>query len=132
MLLNNKGWSLKEMLLLSCIILIAVFVAAVMVNNLYKGLDLTINNNSSSSNNQSSENKYKTIEKNLMNAAKNYARENELDEEDFIYSDTLIEEGYLTLSKMTNDDDICDGYVEKRKTTYKSYISCASYETDGY
>lgn len=126
MFLNNRGWGLKEMLLLSSIILVAVFVAAIMINNLYKDLDITLNGNTSTKEN------YTTIERNLLNAAKKYARENELDDDDFIYSDNLIDEGYLTLSKMTTNDDVCDGYVEKKNTSYKAYISCASYETDGF
>lgn len=130
MSLNNRGWGLKEMLLLSSIILVAVFVAAIMINNLYKDLDITLKGNTST--NQNTKENYTTIERNLLNAAKKYARENELEEEDFIYSDTLVDEGYLTLSKMTANDDVCDGYVEKKNTSYKAYISCSSYETDGY
>ena len=133
--LNNKGWGLKEMILLSCVILVAVFVAAIMINNLYKDLDMNINGNNtsnSSNSNQNKDEKYTTIERNLLSAAKKYARENKLDDDEIIESDTLIDEGYLTLSKMTNEKDICDGYVTKQNSSYKAYISCESYETKGY
>lgn len=135
MYLNNKGWGLKEMILLSCVILIAVFVAAVMINNLYKDLDMNINGNNtsnSSNSNQNKDEKYTTIERSLLSAAKKYARENELDDDEIIESDTLIDEGYLTPTKMTNEEDICDGYVTKQNSSYKAYISCESYETKGY
>ena len=135
MYLNNKGWGLKEMILLSCVILVAVFVAAIMINNLYKDLDMNINGNNTSNTSNSCENKdekYATIERNLLSAARKYARENELEDEEIIDSDTLIDEGYLTLSKMTNEDDTCEGYVTKQNSSYKAYISCESYETKGY
>lgn len=135
MYLNNKGWGLKEMVLLSCIILVAVFVAAIMINNLYKDLDMNINGNNTSNSSNSNQNKdeqYTIIERNLLSAAKKYARENKLDDDEIIESDTLIDEGYLTLSKMTNEEDICDGYVTKQNSSYKAYISCESYETKGY
>lgn len=135
MYLNNKGWGLKEMILLSCIILAAVFVAAIMINTLYKDLDMNINGNNASntsSSNQNKEEKYETIERNLLSAAKKYARENDLEDEESIDSDTLIANGYLTVSKMTNEDDTCEGYVTKQNTSYKAYISCESYETKGY
>lgn len=135
MYLNNKGWGLKEMILLSCIILAAVFVAAIMINTLYKDLDMNINGNNASnpsSSNQNKEEKYEAIERNLLSAAKKYARENNLEDEESIDSDTLIANGYLTVSKMTNEDDTCEGYVTKQNTSYKSYISCESYETKGY
>ncbi len=135
MYLNNKGWGLKEMILLSCVILVAVFVAAIMINNLYKDLDMNINGNNTSNTSNSSQNKdekYATIERNLLGAARKYARENELEDEEIIDSDTLIDEGYLTLSKMTNEDDTCEGYVTKQNSSYKAYISCESYETKGY
>ena len=80
MYLNNKGWCLKEMILLSCVILVAVFVAAIMINNLYKDLDMNINGNNTSNTSNSSQNKdekYATIERNLLSAARKYARENE-------------------------------------------------------
>ena len=55
-----------------------------------------------------------------------------VEDEESIDSDTLIANGYLTLSKMTNEDDTCEGYVMKQNTSYKAYISCESYETKGY
>ena len=135
MYLNNKGWGLKEMILLSCIILTAVFVAAIMINTLYKDLDMNINGNNTSNtsnSNQNKEEKYETIERNLLSAAKKYVRETGLEDADSRDSDTLIANGYLTLSKMTNEDDTCEGYVMKQNTSYKAYISCESYETKGY
>ena len=83
MYLNNKGWGLKEMILLSCVILVAVFVAAIMINNLYKDLDMNINGNNTSNTSNSSQNKdekYATIERNLLSAARKYARENDIEE----------------------------------------------------
>ena len=98
-------------------------------------LDMNINGNNtsnSSNSNQNKDEKYTTIERSLLSAAKKYARENELDDDEIIESDTLIDEGYLTPTKMTNEEDICDGYVTKQNSSYKAYISCESYETKGY
>ena len=60
-MMNNHGWGLRDMIIFSSIIVIALALVYMLINNLYKELE-------GPSNTQS----YSTIEKNLANAAKKY------------------------------------------------------------
>ncbi len=119
MIRNNHGWGLKEMLFLSAILLFFVFLIAVLINQLYETTDSLINNPTS----------YQQVENNLKIAAKEYYEEYH---EDYILSDDLIFEKYLTLKNMTVKDDICEGYVTYQERHFNAYITCDKYETEGY
>jgi len=129
MILNNKGWGLKEMLFFSAILFFCLLVVVFLINNLYSSIE----ENMSTNNHQtSSENNYEKVERNLAQAAKRYYKIHKDEIGEIIISDELIEENYLTVEKMTVDNDICEGYVLIEDNEYSPFITCASYETEGY
>lgn len=82
-------------------------------------------------------NDYKALEADMVEAADTYININNINtlgEESLIITDTLLTEANLINMQVDNDE--CNGYVEIKKsvnkTTYKAYISCKEYETDGY
>ena len=121
MIRNNHGWGLKEMLFFSAIIFFFVILAFVLINNLYQGLtgESAINQTYS----------YTSIEQNLSNAAKKYARSKNTS--NLIISEDLMDAKYLKESEMKTKDDVCAGYVLVEEN-YKAYITCNNYETMGY
>ncbi len=114
------------MLFLTAILFLAVLVVALLVNNLYSSLDQSLINNTSTSSN------YVQVEKNLLAAAKKYYNAYKDEVGQIILSDELIDENYLTVQKMTANNDICDGYVFVDGSTLTPYITCSYYETEGY
>ena len=132
MKLNNHGWGLKEMLFFSAILLFFVLLVSVLINSLYSQLDLS--NNGSSSNPSSSTNNgytYKDIETNLKIAARRYIKNHADDDSEILTSDELIENKYLTSSKLKTSNDTCEGYV-MITDDYEAFIHCNNYETEGY
>lgn len=114
---NNHGWGLKEMLFLSAILLFFVLLIAVLVGQLYGN----VGNETPSA--------YQKVEQNLVKAARRYYKDNE---SNYVTSDELVLEDYLSLKDLTVDDDICEGYVMIDGNTYDAYITCEHYETEGY
>lgn len=80
--------------------------------------------------------KYKDLEEEIFNSAKEYAYKYAyLSEEDelTVTTEELIEAGFL--DTMTIEDDECSGYVVikiKDKYEYTVYITCKEYTTKGY
>ena len=120
MKLNNHGWGLKEMLFFSAILLFFVLFVSVLINSLYSQLDLS--NNGST---------YKDIENNLKIAARRYIKNHADDDSEILTSDELIENKYLTSSKLKTSNDTCEGYV-MITDDYEVFIHCNNYETEGY
>ena len=114
---NNHGWGLKEMLFLSAILLFFVLLVAVLVGQLYGNTG------------NETPNAYQKVEQNLLKAARRYYKDNE---GNYVTSDELVLEDYLSLKDLTVDDDICEGYVIMDGNDYDAYISCNHYETEGY
>lgn len=125
---NKHGWGLNEMLFLSAILLFFVLFVAVMINNLYKGLEKKQTTLPPTTNDTNYS--YKDIEENLKSAAKKYTK---IEKEDYniVTSDTLIEKGYLNIKKMTSKNDICEGYVVLNEEL-ETFIICSNYQTEGY
>ena len=69
------------------------------------------------------------MEQNLLKAARRYYKDNE---GNYVTSDELVLEDYLSLKDLTVDDDICEGYVMMDENDYDAYITCEHYETEGY
>lgn len=134
MKLNNHGWGLKEMLFFSAMLLFFVLLVSVLINSLYSQLDLSNNGSSSSSTPSSSTNNgytYKDIENNLKIAARKYIKNHADDDSEILTSDELIENKYLTSSKLKTSNDTCEGYV-MITDDYEVFIHCNNYETEGY
>ena len=127
-MLNKKGWGLVEMLILSGVLIIFLFIAIYFIYRLYGNLDEGINTNY-----------YTNLENDLRNQAEEYLND--------YYDDTLTSD-YITITRnvlKTYDLDViledpqgreCSGYVRANKSHAKvnieAYISCSKYETDGY
>lgn len=124
MLLNNQGWSLKEMLFLTSILLVAMLVVVFLINGLYNNLE-----SSNKSNHESKTYTYQEIENNLKDAAKKYYKKESIN---LITSEDLLEMKYIDLKKLTSSNDICEGYVLVEEKEFFPFITCSKYETEGY
>jgi len=131
MKLNNHGWGLKEMLFLSAILFFFVILVSVLISNLYKGLDRTTIISPDETSSQTKEYTYSQIESNLKQAAQRYYQKNKEEIGDIIISSELIENGYITKSKLKTKDDDCEGYVIIGDD-FATFITCDQYETEGY
>ena len=132
MILNRNGWSLKEMIILSSILLAFLLVAIFFIVRLYNGLnqngviDTPVTNKNYT---------YGEIEENLLEAGLDYYNEFFGDGESVTISfDKLKKNNYITNDKLkaTGESKICTGYVEVKDNGSKSYIKCSHYTTKGY
>ena len=125
--MNNRGWGLSEMIILSCILVGFLLLVVVLVNQLYSGVEQM-----EFENNEKYGYSYKDIEQNLKDAAKRYYRKNNTLV--MITSEELLNEEYITISKLTPiDGEPCIGYVNVvDNKNFEAYISCEDYETAGY
>lgn len=120
MKLNNKGWGLKEMMIISAILLLFLLFAAYYIYMLYNNLD------------SSSASVYGQLELKLQTSAVSYVNKHKLQNSKAIISlSDLQKEGYINLFTDPNDED-CNGYVIYENQEYKSYISCRYYTSSGY
>ncbi len=127
-MLNKKGWGLVEMLVLTGVLAIFLFIAIFLIYNAYRNLDTSISNNY-----------YHDLE-------------NKLEEQAAIYLDKYYDEDltsdYVTITRnvlKVYDLDVtlsdpsgkaCDGYIKANKTkgviNIDGYIKCANYTTTNY
>jgi len=114
MKLNNNGWGIKAMLLLTSVLVFFFCLSIYFIYILYNSLDLSLGLNDEYINNES----YAYYEENMIEAAEEYIGDIELalDNNVIISLETLIELDYID--------------VKNKKL--KSYISCDNYETKGY
>ena len=127
-MLNKNGWGLREMLLLSGVLIIFLIIAIYYIYILYGELDKRV-----------TVDYYEKLEEKLENQAQVYLND---------YYDEDLNSDYVTITRSTlrafdldislldNDGDACSGYVmankSKAKVNIKAYISCDKYTTDGY
>ena len=71
------------------------------------------------------------LENNLKIAARRYIKNHADDDSEILTSDELIENKYLTSSKLKTSNDTCEGYV-MITDDYEVFIHCNNYETEGY
>lgn len=138
MKLNNRGWGLQAMLLCVLVLMIALVIVAILVNQLGKVLGIETNTKEPIP----TETKltYTDLENRAVEGAKKY--------QDKYYSDILDGEKItVTLKTLRNQDMIedildiksqekCTGYViftlQNEKTDYYPYLKCDNYTTKGY
>lgn len=131
--LNKHGWSMKEMILLSSILLAFLLVAIFNIMRLYHGLEDKNNKSTSNKKIEVIGHSYEKIEELVLNAGLDYY--NEYSSQDGkISTDRLKRRGFLSSKDLraSNESDDCTGYVEFRDGEPFVYISCAKYETEGY
>ena len=127
-MLNKNGWGLNEMLILSGILILFLFVAIYFIYTMYSDAAESFNDKY-----------YQGLEEELEKNAKTYI--------DNYYDDVLNSDGIIIskedLAKHNLDVALndkmgrdCAGYVKasktKGKTNIDAYISCIGYETKGY
>ena len=124
--LNNRGWGAREMIFLSCGLLIALSVSIFYISKLYGSIDEATSNST-----------YFELETELESAAIRYRNDNDINVNGTykISYGTLKTEGYIEELK-DPDDNLCGGYVIISRLdndlNYEGYISCNDYVTDGY
>lgn len=125
--MNNKGWGLQAMLILSSILIIALFIVVIIVNTNLRFLR----------SNKSEEfmQQYKMYENRLTENAKKYIADNSVDttREKFVSYKTLLNEKYIEKFIDPNTNLECNGYVSVKDNNYRPYLKCSlSYKTSGY
>ena len=127
-MLNKRGWGLKEMLVLSGILVLFLIIAIYYIFTFYQEMGREVTTNY-----------YHDLEQDLVEHAKVYV-------EDY-YDDTLNSDGITITRSILRAYDldvlledrngkVCSGYVVANKThgeeEYHAYISCPDYTTEGY
>jgi len=131
MIRNQHGWGLREMIILSAILLSFLLVAIFFIVRLYNGLtkDGTINTPIVK------KYTYSEIESNVLTAALDYYNEYYDGESNVtITTDRLKKRGFITTNELKpeSENKSCRGYVFFGDNEPSVYIQCESYETDGY
>lgn len=121
MKLNNKGWGLKEMVIVSILLFLCLFIASYYIYVLYNRL---------TSNDYS---QYFNLEHKLKNAAANYIIDYSIDLDDkaSISLSEIRKKRYL-ISFEDEDGNDCSGYVIIDYGSIKPYIKCNNYTTEDY
>ena len=127
-MLNKHGWSLREMLILSGILIVFLFIAIYYILIMYKDLDLNITNNY-----------YGNLESRLEENATVYLEdyyEGDLSSEEIKITRGMLRSYDLDIELRDKDGHVCAGYVVARRThgedDIKAYISCPDYTTEGF
>lgn len=138
MKLNNRGWGLQSMLLCVLVLMIALIIVAILVNQLGRVLEIETNTKEPTS----TETKltYTDLENKAVEGAEKY--------HDKYYSDMQEKEKItVTLKTLKNhnmidsivdikDNENCTGYViftlQDEKIDYYPYLKCNNYMTKGY
>ncbi len=115
-LLNNHGWGTKEMILLSCGLLLVLVFVAFSIYKLYHSIEPVAP-------------QYGLLERTIKNEAERYASSN--GNKSVITLKELKTSGYIDIFTDINDNP-CDGYALRQNNTYTAYISCEYYRTNGY
>lgn len=147
MKLDNRGWGLKEMLILSSIILFFLLIAAIVAGSFAKELkdSKPVPEVEESTPVERPEETpvdydyYYLLEKDLETATENYINDlgTNLDNGSVnIYLNNLIDNGYITTMVDKSTGNYCNGYGKAYKkenaVIIKGYIKCDEYKTEGY
>ena len=143
MKLNNKGFGTKDMIIYSCVIIFFLLLADLLILSFYKDRDKIdindIHEEHPTAKSGSFYDYYIQQENNLKAAGLKYARANNLDlpsKKRFNIS-ILIDNGYISYVRDSEDNTICSGYIVMVNNSsgdydVSSYIKCNSYTTEGY
>ena len=119
--LNNNGWGFVMFLFFLGVLGVALFMVVYMVNEFESGFSSNERQNVTYSQYQ----RYVRYEREVANAAANYAKVSD------------ISSNYINISELEIDNDIrseCVGYVffDEKTMTYIPYLKCGNYQTEGY
>lgn len=121
MKLNDKGFGLMQMMIISGVLLLLLLFAAYYIYIFYSKLDV----------NTGSE--YAFLESKLQTSAIKYVIDEKIDNNKIhsLSYELLLEKGYIDDFYDDNENE-CNGYVIIRNSDYKTYIKCDSYKSSGY
>lgn len=126
--LDKNGWSLKEMLVLSGILMIFLIIAIYYIVSLYNNFGAEVKTTN-----------YSELEKKLEDQALIYLNDyydELLTSEDITITRNVLRSYNLDIILEDNKGNSCSGYIMAHKThgkVYtKSYIKCNDYMTEGY
>ena len=127
-MLNKHGWGLREMLVLSGILILFLIVAIYYIFTLYQEMGREVNNNY-----------YHDLEEDLRKSAQVYIEDyydGTLNSDGITITRSLLRTYDLDVSLTDRDGNACSGYVIASRThaedSIRAYISCPNYTTDGY
>ena len=150
MKLNNNGWGYRDMVIYTCIILLALFFVAMSISSFYDNLVEDINSDRNSQNNNVVEenkpnsnevdkNYYLLQESKLKEATLNYVNKYSYDLDQNIMSvsmETLVSLGFMEQIYDQTGTNKCSGYsnvyIYENDYGIVPYISCNNYVTLGY
>lgn len=151
MKLNNNGWGYRDMVIYTCIILLALFFVAMSISSFYDNLveDINSDRNNQNNNNVVEENKpnsnevdknyYLLQESKLKDATLNYVNRYSYDLDQNIMSvsmETLVSLGFMEQIYDQTGTNKCSGYsnvyIYENDYGIVPYISCNNYVTLGY
>lgn len=150
MKLNNNGWGYRDMVIYTCIILLALFFVAISISSFYDNLVEDINSDRNSQNNNIVEenkpnsnevdkNYYLLQESKLKDATLNYVNKYSYDLDQNIMSvsmETLVSLGFMEQIYDQTGTNKCSGYsnvyIYENDYGIVPYISCNNYVTLGY
>lgn len=127
-MLNKHGWGLKEMLVLSGILLLFLIIAIYYISTLYQDLDL-----------EATSDYYYDLEQDLENSVSVYLRDyydGNLGADEITITRSTLRAYDLDVDLEDQNHHVCSGYAVASKThgveTIEAYISCPNYTTNGY
>ena len=150
MKLNNNGWGYRDMVIYTCIILLALFFVAMSINSFYDNLVEDINSDRNNQNknvveenkpnsNEVDKNYYLLQESKLKDATLNYVNKYSYDLDQNIMSvsmETLVSLGFMEQIYDQTGTNKCSGYsnvyIYENDYGIVPYISCNNYVTLGY
>ena len=135
--MNNKGWGLKEFIILLVALAFCLVVVVYLCNKLKKIDEKNKFKNISTEfvgNKDINLKTYIDIEDKMVEASKKYKVDENTDIV-IIKLSGMIEYGYINIIRDPKTNKECSGYViyDNSKKNYKAYLSCAgSYQTSDY
>ena len=155
--MDNKGWGLPEMLILSAIIIFALMIAVINIKKLGNNIEansskITKEENVITSNEEGptsdepdsslqtdikNNDSYVDIENKMIKASQQYIEQNFTIEDNITI---IVDESHLIEQDSTLSDDMskdnCGGYVKVTNDNinfyYTPYLKCDNYVSDGY
>lgn len=132
--LNEHGWGMKTLIIISSIFLLALIGTAIAIKNISNSMKSSDSSDSSST----TESSYTILEDELKKAGENYTLYHETlinnsTDKILVSLDTLVEEGFINNIIDPDSDSYCDGFViiDTNKKV-KSYLKCSLYKTSEY
>lgn len=127
-MLNKHGWGLKEMLILSGILILFLIIAIYYIFTFYQEMGREVTTTY-----------FHDLENNLEDSARIYVEDyydGNLKSEGITITRSILRAYDLDVELRDKNGNACSGYVIASRTQgkdyYQAYISCSEYTTNGY